>query len=567
LTNLAGNFQPGDNFPAGITTVTYVGTDASGGTFECSFNITVLNDDETSVFDCPNDITIPVGSGQCQASVVWEPPTPNPECDVTITGSTHEPGDIFSIGTTTVVYTAVDGGGNTYQCDFDINIIYNETPELVCPENISLNTNAGTCTTTATWTPPILSNDCGLATLVSNYEPGDVFPTGTTTVTYTGADTGGNVFECSFDVIVINNGVPIILNCPDDIDLVAQTNNGECEAIATWTPPVADENCDVVSVTNTHDPGDSFPIGVTTVSYVVTDGSGNTNTCSFDVTVVYDEIPTLTCPSDITVNAEPNSCLTTVSWDLPTLTNGCNLATLTANYESGDNFPAGTTTVTYTGMDSGGNVFECSFDITVISDGQTDVWDCPENINVLPFPGACEAVALWDPPVPDDNCGITITGSSHEPGDIFPVGITTVTYTATDASGNIFECAFDVTVSDVQPIVDVICQDNIINIFTEEGTCSAVVVWNPPVVIDNCAAEATLTSTHTSGEVFPIGTTTVTYTVTDPGGNTASCSFDVTVIDKEVPTINCPTDITVDNARYIPRRRHHCKIYRLGCGG
>ena len=548
LTNLASNFESGDNFPAGISTVTYIGTDASGGTFECSFTITVLNDNETSVFDCPNDITIPLFQGQCQASVVWEPPVPNVECGVTITGSSHEPGDIFSVGTTTVIYTAVDGAGNAFQCDFDITIVYGGTPELACPDDITLNTNIGTCTTTVTWTPPLLDNGCELSTLVSNYEPGDVFPTGTTTVTYTGADTGGNVFECSFDVVVVNSGLPIILNCPDDIDLVADTNNGQCEAVATWEPPMPDENCDIISVVASHDPGDSFPIGTTTVTYVVTDGSGNTNTCSFDVNIAYDFVPTLTCPSDIIVNAEPNSCLTAVSWELPTLTNGCDLATLTSNYDSSDNFPAGTTSVSYVGVDSGGNTFECSFDITVINDGQTDVWDCPENITTLPAPGACEAVAFWEPPVPDANCGITVTGSNYEPGDIFPVGTTTVIYTATDAVGNVFECTFDVIVSDVQPIVDIVCQDNIINIFTEEGGCDAVVVWNPPIIIDNCASEVTFTSTHQSGDVFPIGTTTVTYTATDPGGNTASCSFDVTVIDKEPPTINCPDDITVDNS-------------------
>ncbi len=547
LTNLASNFEPGDNFPAGVTTVTYVGTDASGGTFECSFDITVLNDDETSVFDCPNDITIPLFPGQCQASVVWVPPTTNPECNITITGSTHEPGDIFSVGTTTVVYTAVDGAGNVYQCDFDITINYSETPELVCPADITLSTDAGTCTTTATWTPPMLDNGCSVATLVSNFEPGDVFPTGTTTVTYTGTDTGGNLFECNFDVVVVNNGVPIILNCPEDIDLILDTDNGQCEVTATWEPPTPDENCDIVSVISSHNPGDTFPVGTTTVTYVVTDGSGSTNTCSFDVNVAYDFVPTLTCPTDITVNAEPNSCLTSVSWELPTLTNGCDLATLTANYESGDNFPAGITTVTYVGVDSGGNMFECSFDITVINDGETDVWDCPENITTFLTDGVCEAFVTWEPPVPDANCGITITGSNYEPGDIFPVGTTTVIYTATDASGNLFECAFDVIVSDLEPIVDVICQDDIVNVFTAEGECDAVVVWGPPTVVDNCAAVVTLTSTHNSGDVFPVGTTTVTYTATDPGGNTASCSFDVVVSDKEPPVVQCPADIIINN--------------------
>jgi len=47
---------------------------------------------------------------------------------------------------------------------------------------------------------------------------------------------------------------------------------------------------------------------------------------------------------------------------------------------------------------------------------------------------------------------------------------------------------------------------------------------------DNCpGATTTLTAGGASGSVFPIGTTTVTYTVNDAHGNSASCSFTVTV--------------------------------------
>ena len=46
-----------------------------------------------------------------------------------------------------------------------------------------------------------------------------------------------------------------------------------------------------------------------------------------------------------------------------------------------------------------------------------------------------------------------------------------------------------------------------------------------------------------SGAVFPLGTTTNTFTVTDNNDNTASCSFTVTVEDTEDPTIECPDDI------------------------
>jgi len=72
------------------------------------------------------------------------------------------------------------------------------------------------------------------------------------------------------------------------------------------------------------------------------------------------------------------------------------------------------------------------------------------------------------------------------------------------------------------------CPSNI----TVEPTCpsGAVVTYTTPVGTDNCSGATTVrTAGLASGSVFPIGTTTVTYTVTDTSGNSASCSFTVTV--------------------------------------
>ncbi len=63
----------------------------------------------------------------------------------------------------------------------------------------------------------------------------------------------------------------------------------------------------------------------------------------------------------------------------------------------------------------------------------------------------------------------------------------------------------------------------------------------------------TLTSTHSSGDMFPVGTTTVTYTATDAFGNVSLCSFTVTVEDTEIPDIDCPTNtsVFVDGIDYV----------------
>ncbi|MCK6692978.1 MAG: HYR domain-containing protein, partial [Thermoanaerobaculia bacterium] len=58
----------------------------------------------------------------------------------------------------------------------------------------------------------------------------------------------------------------------------------------------------------------------------------------------------------------------------------------------------------------------------------------------------------------------------------------------------------------------------------------------PFIVEFDCLPTApTLVSGLPSGSTFPAGTTTVVYQITDGSGNTATCSFAVTVIDDNDP--------------------------------
>ena len=62
---------------------------------------------------------------------------------------------------------------------------------------------------------------------------------------------------------------------------------------------------------------------------------------------------------------------------------------------------------------------------------------------------------------------------------------------------------------------------------TDPGMKTAVVTWSVPTTSDRLA---TITSSHSPGQAFPIGKTTVTYTATDAANNRATESFVVTVI-------------------------------------
>src|SRR5262249_26966194 len=90
-------------------------------------------------------------------------------------------------------------------------------------------------------------------------------------------------------------------------------------------------------------------------------------------------------------------------------------------------------------------------------------------------------------------------------------------------------CQFTVTVQDTEA-PKITCPPNQVAITANPRDPSVAVTFPTPAISDN-APGATVVCTPASGSVFPVGTTTVNCVATDPSGNTASCSFTVTVYD------------------------------------
>ncbi|MDN5204999.1 HYR domain-containing protein [Fulvivirgaceae bacterium BMA10] len=543
LDSFASSHNPGDVFPVGTTTVVYKAIDRIGNVSTCSFNVIVEENINPVISNCPANITIAADAGVCTKNVTWTAPMATDNCGVPTLTSTHNPGDNFPLGTTTVTYTATDAAGNTAVCSFDVTVEDNEDPVITgCPSNITISADAGVCTKNVTWTVPTATDNCGVPTLTSTHNPGDNFPLGTTTVTYTATDAAGNTALCSFDVTVEDNEDPVITGCPLNITISADA--GVCTKNVTWTVPAVTDNCGVPTLTSTHNPGDNFPVGTTTVTYTARDGAGNTTLCSFDVIVEDNEDPVITgCLSDVTVPADNGVCSMALNWIVPTVSDNCSGVTMIGSHSPGNSFPIGTTTVTYTATDGAGNTANCSFNITVEDREDPVISNIPSNITIAANPGVCTKNVTWTAPTAADNCGAPTLISTHNSGDNFSLGTTTVTYTATDTYGNTSMGSFDITVEDTEGPVVSGCPGNM-TVAPDAGTCSKVVTWAEPIVTDNCSG-STLTSSHSSGDTFAMGITTVTYTATDAKGNTSICSFDVIVEDNEAPVItNCPVDIS-----------------------
>jgi hypothetical protein len=169
---------------------------------------------------------------------------------------------------------------------------------------------------------------------------------------------------------------------------------------------------------------------------------------------------------------------------------------------------------------------------------------CPADIEQPNATGTCGAVVNFTVDYVS-NCGEgTLVQTQGLPsGSVFPIGTTTNHFIVTDGAGGQTSCTFTVTITDNTP-PEIICPANI-NTVTAAGNCGAVVTYTVQTN-DNCTG-TTLTQTTglPSGAVFPAGTTTNTFIVTDAAGNTATCSFTVTVVDGIAPTFTRPSDKTI----------------------
>jgi len=206
-----------------------------------------------------------------------------------------------------------------------------------------------------------------------------------------------------------------------------------------------------------------------------------------------------------------------------------------------------------------------SFAEVTIQIGVPPTITCPGTINVNAAPGLCSAsvsftVTATGIPAPTIVCmvGATVITSPNT----FPVGSTIVNCTASNGVAPDASCSFTVIVHDTQPPA-ITCPANIfvaagLDVGASCAPTSKTVSYPPPTATDNCPG-VTVVCNPPSGSVFPVGTTTVTCIATDASGNTASCSFTVSVFSGCLVDESNPGNVVLFNIQ--------TGEYRFCCSG
>ena len=434
ITNDAPSF-----FPVGSTLIVWTATDVFGNSDTSTQLITVIDNEEPSIKI--NNVTAFTDAGKNGAVVNLGTAEASDNCGV-VTVTNNAPA-FFPIGITLVTWTATDKMGYTSAAVQTVTVIDNEKPVITAASNVTLKNTSGKCgASSQSLVAPAVSDNSGVFTITHNAP--DLLASGNNLVTWSATDANGNTSTFTQNVWIKDAEAPVFTAMPADLTV-------SCNAVPSLINPVVTDNCDAapaisfsqVSTQSSNTNLASHYNYTVTRTWIAKDLSGNSATAKQVITVTDKTAPAILVPANISVNNEVNKCGAVVRYAAATATDICGSpVTLSYSIASGSFFPSGTTVVTVTAKDISGNIATKTFTVKV-NDTQKPAINAPADLNltVSSLTGTITNLNLGLPQT-TDNCGVKSV--SNNAPSFYPVGVTRITWTVTDNSGN--------TSTDVQKI-------------------------------------------------------------------------------------------------------------------
>ena len=429
------------------------------------------------------------------------------------------------LGDYTVTYSATDAAGNTATATATVHVVDTTAPQITLngnnPDSIEVAQEATYADVGATVTDN--SGETISAVVSGSVNAAAV---GTYTLTYTATDSSGNESNVTRTVEVVDTTSPVItLNGDNPMNVLLNTSYNEPGA------SVSDNSGENLSVAISGSV-DSTTAGTYTITYEATDSSNNTATVTRTVNVTNGNAPVLTLEGDdpyiVEINtpyADPGASATDVEDGSVAVTNDASTAVHMDTL--------GEYTVIYTAEDSQNNIVHASRTVRVVDTTAPVITLNGNNPMVVN-----QDAAFTDPGATvSDNSGETLDVNVTGTVDTAVVGNYTLTYTAADSSGNQVSVTRTVTVVDVTPPVITTGGDVTVEVHTPYVDAGATAQDNVDGDISsNISVDTALVNTDVLGDY------TVTYSVSDSAGNTATATITVHVIDTTPPVITVDGD-------------------------
>jgi hypothetical protein len=486
-----------------------------------------------------------------------------------------------------VLIQVEDASGNRVDQSLLLGVEDQQSPEFVNCPNATFTLGAeGDCQGGVVWSIPYAVDDCGPVRVVETSVGGPYYgqrlSPGVYAIEYTATDLAGNSSTCGFTVIIADNFAPLLVCLPN---AQRTTDPGKCSftsGIEEFNPLLTIDNCPDYTLMYTLSgvtqgqgqgplPSMEFNVGITYIEYLLIDLSGNSVECQFELEVLDREPPLVQCPPSMIVDSEEGICGALVVYDFLEISDNCGIASedsfeeliVNGGFETGDltdwqgtqldllGFCFGPDWVIYqgTGVDNRclGNDFtpvSGNFALYTAFDGDGPVsYQIEQNIQ-LPST-VVEANLSWletyeflvQGAFPRSLRVVILDSSGEE---------LAVLYHHDYRMGTFLQSGWQsrqVRVGDLlRPFAG---QEVVLRISAEIPESftgpSGFAIDDLSLKVNTNPAIQVLEG-FASGSIFPVGVTPVVLETQDVWGNTATCAFTVTVMDREGPSLACPTD-------------------------
>lgn len=525
----------------------------------------ILIDNVPPSLTCPANITIGTDPGVCTTKYTLPMPVVSDLCantamiDIDIFVSTvpgiFSPGQMVNLGLgqTTITIRATDPCANSSMCSYTVTVRDNTPPIPVC-HSVTVGLGAdGMAFLQADLLDFVIIENCGVLSrqiwrMTDNCGvPEDLVPGpdvkfccedvgDTLMVGFKVTDLSGNMNSCMFEVIV-KDQLPPVAVCEDVT--ISLDEGGTVVLDPSTIDEGSTDNCVITDTIVTPGTFDCDDLGENIVTLTVIDQSGNSSTCTATVTVI-DEIPPVALCQDVTVTLDSNGIAIITTGDIDNgSSDNCAIDTMYLDqFEFGCD-DAGENIVVLTVEDEQGNTATCTATVTVLTTPpvalcQDITVDLDASGMVVITPGQVDNGSF-------DDCGIDTISVDPNTFTCEDTGVTVVTLTVVDLSGNISTCTANVTVEDNMPPI-ALCQD--ISVMLDSMGMASI---DPSDIDDGSSDNCSIIDFSldiTQFDCEDAGPNIVTLTVTDQSGNTSTCTATVTVLMPDPPVALCQ-DITV----------------------
>jgi len=573
-----------DSHTPGLYTITYTATDASGNSAFATRAVSVVDTTPPAIaLNGASPLTLEFPTAYAEAGA-----TASDLCDPAPTLSISGTVNSHITGTYTITYTATDNYGNTASATRTVNVVDTTPPVVTAPASVVAEATGSQ--TVVNLGNATASDAVGVVSLTNNAPATWPVSTEVRVVTWTARDAAGNIGIATQEVLVRDTTPPVIAapasvvaeatgsqtivdlgnaTATDAVGVVSLTNNAPATwpvstevRVVTWTARDAAGNISIATqevlvrdttapaliapaavtveatgsqtivdlgnatatdavgvVSLTNDAPATYPVSteVRVITWTARDAAGNISIATQEVLVRDTTPPVVTVPADVT--AEATGPLTAVSIGTATAIDVVGVVSLSSNAPA--SFPVGTTVVTWTATDAAGNSGTATQNIKV-GDLTAPVVTAPAGVTAEatgPFTALSIGTATAT-----DAVGV-VSLSSNAPAS-FPVGTTVVTWTATDAAGNSGTATQNVILTDT--ITPTLTLNGANPLLLELGTPYTEPGASASDLVDGDLTAAIQISGGVNSNTE--GSYTLTYSVGDAAGNTASASRTVQVL-------------------------------------